>query len=127
VVLPIAALCAFVVVWSTLSSSPSLVVERVLGHPLLQALGKRSYSLYLWHYLVGMAIIAGFTRSPAGWEGPSGEGWRGPTVFAIQLAASLAVAGAAYQWIEVPARRVLNGVWRKRFAAAPGEVEARAT
>ncbi len=94
--MPLATVCAFVVVWAVVSSGPASPLNRALAFPVLRYLGDRSYSIYLWHYFIGVAIIAG------------GEGWRGGRVFLWQLAASLVVAVAAYEGIERPARALLK-------------------
>lgn len=78
------------------------LLNTVLSLPTLRYLGERSYSVYLWHYFVGVALIA---RS---------EEWQGLLVFAIQVAASLVVSIAAYEWLELPARKYLNALIARR-------------
>lgn len=107
VVIPLVTVAVAVLVWH-LVVQPHSVLSRMLRHPALVYLGQRSYSLYLWHYPVGVAMIAAVTAPAPGWEGPFGEGWRGPWVFSVQMLVSLAVAIAAYEWVERPCRAYLN-------------------
>lgn len=69
--------------------------------PVLWA-GQRSYSLYLWHYFVGVTLV-----------GQGSEAWQGPLVFPVQIAVSLVMAEISYRLIEQPARTVIN----RRLAA----------
>ena len=74
--------------------SPRQPVTRFLSLPPLRAVGKVSYSLYLWHW----PILVFVTRySAAGESGPGGK-------MAILLA-SLGAAGLSWRWIEQPFRR----------------------
>ena len=106
-VIPVTTIAVTLVVWA-LVSDPVSWLARGLSHPVLTWVGERSYSVYLWHYVVGVIMIGGLTRPQPGWEGPPGEGWRGPMIFMGQLLATLAVAAAAYVWVERPARAWLN-------------------
>jgi len=96
-VLPAVSVGAFVVVWAVTSSDPTALVNRVLAFRGLRYIGERSYSIYLWHYFVGVAII-----------GQGDEVWRGAWIFLQQAVVSLVVAIAAYEMIEHPARVRLN-------------------
>ena len=95
-IMPLTTVGAFVLVWTIVSSKPAALINRVLALPLLRYVGDRSYSIYLWHYFIGVALIAG------------GEHWQGSRVFLWQVAASLMVAVAVYEAIERPARARLN-------------------
>jgi len=125
VVMPLAAAAAAVVVWSVVSTPDSLLA-RVLSHRWLRAIGDRSYSIYLWHYMLGVGLIAGLTPPAQGWDGPAGEGWRGDGVFAIQMLLTLAVASLAYALIERPARDFATRWWdaRHRRVPLPAQVSA---
>jgi len=92
VVMPVVAVAAFVLVWSLVSARPGAPLSRLLASRPLRYLGERSYSIYLWHYFIGVAVIA------------QGETWHGPSVFVRQVAVSMLVAIAAYEWLERPAR-----------------------
>lgn len=67
----------------------------LLHTPVLQWLGSRSYSLYLWHWpiVVGLAFV-GLQQSPF---------W-----LAVGIFASLVMAHLSYRWVEEPARRLLT-------------------
>lgn len=60
-----------------------------------------SYSLYIWHYLLLLALP-----------------WNGPIVTAPLFASSFLVAWASWRWVEQPARRRLAG--RMKPVAAAG-------
>ncbi len=68
--------------------SPSFAENRVLGNPVMQWIGMRSYSLYLWHWPV-LVFVAPFI------------GLRG--TFAVIFV----VAGLAYAFVEHPLRVAL--------------------
>ena len=96
----ITALTAFIIVVEVTRSDsrPDEQPGRsTLEWPPLVWAGQRSYSLYLWHYFVGVTLLAGGT-----------EAWQGWDMFVIQIALSLVVAEASYRWIERPARTAIN-------------------
>lgn len=109
-IMPAVALAAFVLVWSLVSAEPGAPLNRLLATPALTYLGERSYSVYLWHYLIGAAVVA------------HGEGWHGDAVFARQVTLSLIVALIAYEAIERPVRLHANR-WLSRKTVAPAPVE----
>jgi hypothetical protein len=93
------------------------MVARVLDHPLMQRLGKWSYSIYMVHYIIILMIMdisrslfrdgpRAFARWPA-WES-------GLLVLAF-VGIVLAASSLSYRWIETPPRR-----WAKRWAARRG-------
>lgn len=86
------------------ATHPASTTSRRLGAPLLAALGRRSYSLYLWHWPV---IV--FTRPGVDW-GLSG---------AVGLIARLVLIGAlaelSYRFVEQPFR---DGRAQRRVAGA---------
>lgn len=65
----------------------------VLAHPLAVAIGKMSYSLYLWHW--PLIVLANRFRDPLGKE---------PNTLVLLLLILL-VSVVSYKFIEVPARR----------------------
>ncbi|GAA0266929.1 hypothetical protein GCM10009127_03160 [Alteraurantiacibacter aestuarii] len=88
---------------------PGTIMHRVLRLSPLVWIGKLSYSLYLWHWPVIVALSYG--REEIG-------GWRG----AIALLISLVLAYASLQLVETPVRRkrVLAGRKPLFLAAAGG-------
>ena len=65
------------------------------GHPAAQWLGTRSYSLYLWHWPVMVALTY------LGWQAH-------PQAIAAGLALTLLLGDLSYRLVEVPARRQLG-------------------
>jgi peptidoglycan/LPS O-acetylase OafA/YrhL len=80
-------------------ASPSHPIRRALAHPCAVWIGKRSYSLYLWHWPVYVLL-----RWTVGLELPAIK------LFAV--AATFTFATASYAWIEIPFRhsRALSSV-----------------
>ena len=79
------------------------LVARVLGMRPLVALGRRSYSLYLWHWPV-------YVLTRPGLDVP----WSpGPTLV-LRLALSAALAELSYRYVEVPVRQGALGRARAR-------------
>ncbi len=79
---------------------PRRGVERILGEPLLQCVGKVSYSWYLWHWpmLIMTPMIVGH---PLSWLG---------RVCVVWL--SLVTAIASYFFVENPVRRLGQRNWQ---------------
>jgi peptidoglycan/LPS O-acetylase OafA/YrhL len=73
---------------------PAAHLGRVVGNPGMRWLGLRSYSFYLWHW-----PVLELTRP--GIDVPL----HGPVLFALQLAATLALADLSYRYVEQPFRR----------------------
>jgi peptidoglycan/LPS O-acetylase OafA/YrhL len=67
----------------------------MIRHQIVQWLGKRSYSLYLWHWPWVVALY--FTHNNASFF------W-----LSAGLVASVALAVLSYRWIELPSRRYLS-------------------
>ena len=90
----------FLALWPTLGAAaliagfdaakPEGVLRQGLGSPLMQWIGERSYSWYLWHWPLLILPRATFPDSPY--------------VAAIALPASLIIACLAYSWLETPMR-----------------------
>ena len=72
---------------------PASRLERSVGSGPLQALGRRSYSIYLWHWPV---IV--FTRPGVDW------GLTGSAALAARLALVAVLAEASYRLVERPVR-----------------------
>ena len=73
---------------------PAAHIGRTLGSPGMRWLGVRSYSFYLWHW-----PVLELTRP--GIDVPL----HGPVLFALQLAATIALADLSYRYVEQPFRR----------------------
>jgi peptidoglycan/LPS O-acetylase OafA/YrhL len=110
VVMPLVSICAAIVVCAVASGTTFAWLDRFLASSPMRYIGDRSYSIYLWHYFVGVALLA------------HGEGFAGRRMFFAQLAASLAVAIVMYELIEHPARVYLNNLIAEHYAGPPGEV-----
>lgn|GEM_PF-2120272 len=66
-------------------ASPSFAANRVLSNAVMQWIGARSYSLYLWHWPVLVFAVPFVGRG-------------------VALAAIFPIAGLAYAWVEQPLR-----------------------
>ena len=80
---------------------------RVLSLPPLRALGLISYGVYLWHWPIYLML----SRSRVGWDPYP--------LFALRVAATLAVATASYKLLELPVRRGALRHWKMSWALAP--------
>ena len=76
-------------------------VVGVLANPVLQWIGARSYSLYLWHWPVYV------------WLDEQRTGLDGPALLATRLGVSVLFAEASYRLVESPVR------WRFAWARRP--------
>lgn len=82
--------------------------QRVLASRPAQALGRWSYGIFLWGYIVGKAIAQ---AAPGIGTAPQ---------LALTMAGAIALGAASWRWVEGPAAR-----WIKRRSARPREgVEA---
>ena len=79
---------------------PAAQIGRVVGNPAMRWLGLRSYSFYLWHWPVMELTRPGIDVSL-----PS------PILFAVQLAATTALADLSYRYVEQPFRHSRS--WRR--------------
>lgn len=73
------------------------LTQALLESPVLKWAGQRSYSLYLWHYFVGVSLIAN-----------GEELWQGWPTFILQVALSLIAAELSFRFVERPLRRAIN-------------------
>lgn len=71
---------------------PRVGAERLLAEPLMQCLGRVSYSWYLWHWPLLVIVPYAVGRALSGWE-------RGAVVWL-----SLVAALASFVWVENPIR-----------------------
>ncbi|HEY5956598.1 MAG TPA: acyltransferase family protein [Polyangiaceae bacterium] len=74
------------------TARPDSFLPKALSHPLLVYIGKRSYSLYLWHWpiIVGLRWTTGLDQ---------------PLTLAIAVATAFGAAELSYRYVEQPARR----------------------
>jgi peptidoglycan/LPS O-acetylase OafA/YrhL len=86
-------MASYVLVRGITTGRAAVPLVGVLASRPLRWIGERSYSIYLWHFFIGVVVIA-----------DGSEDWQGLPVFAAQMAASLAVAVAAYEFVEKPCR-----------------------
>ena len=85
---------------------PSARVGRVLGTPKLAAIGRRSYSLYLWHWPV-------FVVTRPDLDLPI----RGLPLFVLRMALTVSLSELSYRLVETPVRQ---GALRNFVAALRG-------
>lgn len=79
-------------------------VESVLSHPVMQWLGARSYSIYLWHWPVISLLYHALQH------------WPSPAQLVLAVAATLLLSETSYRWVEQPVR--------KRWAGRSGRRQA---
>jgi len=85
-------------------------LERLLGNPALAAVGRRSYSIYLWHWPVACMTRPGLDIAWPEWK-----------VFLLRVGITLALTEATYQLVECPVRRHgWRAVWRRIRAVRVG-------
>ena len=83
------------------------LVGRLLSLPPLPAVGRISYGIYLWHWPIYLVLTAGRV------------GLGGYELFALRLAATLAVAVVSYHLVEMPIRRGVLQRWKMTWTLAP--------
>ncbi|CAH1222993.1 hypothetical protein PAECIP111891_05429 [Paenibacillus allorhizoplanae] len=84
------------------AASPTSLVSKILGWKALRWIGKRSYSIYLWHYPV---IVITNPTSPI-----TDTSY---FLLMIQLALSIGLAAWSYSFIETPFRTGDWSIWSK--------------
>ena len=88
---------------------PGPLFGRLLGQRLLVWIGKRSYSLYLWHWPI-------FVYTRAEIDQPLGTY---PTLV-LRLVLAVAAAELSYRYVEVPIRNGAFTRWRRRLQRRQG-------
>ena len=114
ITIPTATFATAIVVAALASGTAPRRIEQVLSSRPLIALGERSYSLYLWHYVVGVVVL-----------GNGSEAFQGIVKLVLQLAATFAAGWLSYGLIERPGRRLLTETLRpheKRHAPSVAAV-----
>ena len=85
------------------------LLGRVLGQSVLVWIGKRSYSLYLWHWPIYVYTQPGIDQ-PLGLYG----------TLVLRLALTVVAAELSYRYIEVPIRNGAFSRWRHRLKRREG-------
>jgi peptidoglycan/LPS O-acetylase OafA/YrhL len=82
-----------------IAAGPRALAGRALAHPRLTAIGRGSYSLYLWHwpYIAFAHLLF------------ESEGGPGPAAIGVALALGAASAYLAYEYVELPLRHRRSG------------------
>ncbi len=96
-VVPLASLASAVLIYALIVRAAPHPVRWLLELRPLRYVGERSYSIYLWHYVIGVAIIAG-----------GDHGWDGAVTLGRQLFFTTLASLASFAVVERPARRWLN-------------------
>lgn len=96
---------AFMTIILNLATNPRPLLQ--IDHPALNALGKISYGIYMYHYPVLYVTL--FVRQSAGI--PEGEAFN-LLLYIIAIGGTLLLAYASYRWLETPFLRL-----KKRFEA----------
>lgn len=73
---------------------PTSILARILSHPVLVYIGKRSYSLYLWHFAVISFVHIHYT-----------DGQIPAYVYIIDVTLTVLFAELSYRYVETPVRR----------------------
>lgn len=84
------------------AASPSTLVSKILGWKALRWIGKRSYSIYLWHYPVIIITNPISSNTDTNYF-----------LLMIQLTLSIGLAAWSYSFIESPFRTGNWGIWSK--------------
>jgi peptidoglycan/LPS O-acetylase OafA/YrhL len=71
--------------------------HRVLAHPITLALGRCSYSFFLWHLAVLSVLLPILGLPPSG--------FRMAVVFVVAMIFSVGVSALSYAWVEAPCSR----------------------
>jgi peptidoglycan/LPS O-acetylase OafA/YrhL len=93
---------------------PSSSVHRFLASPLMVHIGKRSYSLYLWHWPIYCFVDYRWFVEPYWFR------------FLVKVVTTLALSWVTYEYIERPARRLL-GLPKNAWIAFAGFLGAAAS
>jgi peptidoglycan/LPS O-acetylase OafA/YrhL len=88
---------------------PGTTIARLLGLPFMVWIGKRSYSLYLWHWPI-------FVYTQPEIDTPLGLY---PTLV-LRLALTVGAAELSYRYVEVPIRNGAFRRWRERLSRRHG-------
>jgi hypothetical protein len=99
-------------------------LSRLLHRPLPQLLGRLSYSIYMVHYVVGIALMALLTlltplvREVDGTSTLVAPWWLTQPVTVLYLAAVILVSAVTWRFVEQPGRLLLGGARGKALPAA---------
>ena len=78
---------------------PALAWGKIADNGLLQAIGRRSYGIYLWHWPIFMLLRPGVDVN-----------WPEPVVFTVRIALVLIISSLSYKYLEIPIR---NGIIKR--------------
>ncbi|MDQ6796637.1 MAG: acyltransferase [Actinomycetota bacterium] len=98
------------VVVAAAATQPTAWYTRLLSSRVLVWVGKRSYSLYLWHWPVWVMLS------------PAATGSSGADLWVVRMAVTMFASMASYAWIEQPVRNSRFSGWQ--LAPALGAVAA---
>lgn len=119
VAIPSAVLACGVVLMGVVTGRIPAFLERVLSYEPSVLIGRRSYGLYLWHYLILEAAVALYPAEFAGDQ----RGLASGMAIGAMFIAFFAVTELSYRYVELPALRL-----KRRFREVSLEpVGARAT
>jgi peptidoglycan/LPS O-acetylase OafA/YrhL len=108
--IPVAVLATVLLIRAGYANHGDLV-HRLLSHPWAAAVGRHSYSLYLWH-LVPMLLLEDVTGVPK------------PVLGVVAAAATVVLTAASYRWLEQPFLKPRGDVLQPR--TGPPVVKERA-
>ncbi len=97
-IVPLASVASAALVLALVTRAVPRPIRRLLELAPLRWIGERCYSIYLWHYVVGVALIAGGEEA----------GWQGWALFGRQVLFTAIAAMSSYSFIERPARQWLD-------------------
>jgi peptidoglycan/LPS O-acetylase OafA/YrhL len=85
----------FIVIIMNLAANPKTLIS--LEHPLLDYLGKISYSIYMWH---GVAIIIGL-KSAMAYNPSVNDFFSNAVYYIVTIVVTIALSTMSYEWYEM--------------------------
>lgn len=95
---------------------PASRVAPILSHPAMVWIGRRSYAIYLWHW-----VIFQVTRPTTDLVGSD---W---ALFSLRILIVFALADISYRWVELPARNgtIENWFIGLKYRSKPAQIRAK--